>query len=116
MKTLLILSSLLFINCTTSPNEEDTQLKTVEQEIEFQSMDNTHTLSISDSVFSYWFTISIYDFKGGGYSNKNTASHNIQHCFTQTQTNVQIDKKCIEYAFTDYADILSIHFYTDYEL
>jgi len=117
MKTLLLLTTLILANCTTNPTEApNTQLETLESAIDFQSMDSTHTITIAPNTFSYWFTVSIFDFKGGGYSNKNTSSHNIQHCFTQTKTTVQIDKKCIEYRFTDYADILAIHFYSDFEL
>lgn len=117
MKILLLLTTLLLANCTTSPTEApNTQLETIESAIDFQSMNNTHTITIAPNTFSYWFTISIYDFKGGGYSNKNTSIHNIQHCFTTTQSTITLDKECLEYAFTDYADILAIHYYSDYEL
>ena len=109
MKTLLILTALLLNNCITSSEpQEQEHTKHTKHTQAYNWPVNSISID-STSLWSYSVYISIYDFKGGGYSDKNTSEFDsLQNCMLFTGNKVLFDTTCINEYFTDYADILAI--------
>jgi len=117
MKTLLLLSTLFFINCVQSPGASEPELIEKISKYNPEYFSDYSTINIDTlNLWEYEIWVAIFDHQGGGYKEGNTYNYrDIQRdCVTMSLPALTFDIQCIKDYFIDYAHLLEIQVITRY--
>ena len=117
MKPLLLLSTLLFINCIQSPGNNEPELieKINKNNPEFFTGEGSITIDTLN-LWEYEIWIAIFDYKGGGYGEYNTSKFGDLNttCIRKELPKLYFNLSCMEEYYGDYAHLLEIQIKTRY--